>query len=425
MKLMTPTRPMTAKAEPFTRLRGTIYPFVPPPATRVDEMTAVGTGDPLADQLSASIASTLQSPFLETPSVDAHVAAYVADMGILDRIADEATRFLQQIVEHYLSGTPDPALRSERVAELMQGVSLMARPQNVLSAEFLARHAHDVESDLAAAVLQSVAQLVAAFSTSLRTFTKRCVCGLIDRPNDEVCRFTFFDEILTKRTTKSQKRKRKKSSTQQVQAGKRVMGFDTVTTSETTDTDCRFTRHEHHLMNVTELAPGFARWPVPTRVEVLIVSAPSWVRPQLRIVEGTVVVERTITWESSKSATRVIDERDVPVYAPDPALVLGDFVLAGWSEEEIRTTTALNSVRADRVDGTSPTRTAFVQGTWTVAAVIAALVTCQLLWRAVSESSILMGSLAAVFATCATCAAWRLCRPEVRFHPSSSTGADS
>jgi hypothetical protein len=82
--------------------------------------------------------------------------------------------------------------------------------------------------------------------------------------------------------------------------------------------------------------PGYARWAVPTRVVDLIASAPDWVRRHLLVVEGTRVVERSVTWESSRTSDRVVDQRDIPVYAPDPALTLGEFVLAGWSEPENR-----------------------------------------------------------------------------------------
>lgn len=425
MQLLTPVRPPAAKVEPFARLRGAVYPFAPHPTTHIEELTPVGSGDPLADQLTASIASKLRTPFLESTTRDARVEAYVADVGVLGRVTDEATRFLRQIVEHYLSGTPDPAVRSVRVAELMHGMPSMALPPNLLSAEFLARPAAEVGRDLSNAVSQTVAQLVITFMSSLRTLTNRCVCGLIDRPNDEVCRFTYFDEVLTQRTTKSQKRKRKKAGTPQEQPGQLLIGIDTVTTWETTTTDRRFTKHEHHLMNTTEVAPGFTRWLLPTQVEYLIASAPTWVRPLLRIVEGTVVVERSITWESSKSATRVIDERDELVYAPDPALVLGDFVLAGWGEDELRAITRSGSAPADRSSRTTPTRTNLVRGAWTVGAVVAALVSCRLSALAVSESSVFLGILVALCAGSAACFARTASRSEFVRSTTSSPGVSS
>ena len=138
--------------------------------------------------------------------------------------------------------------------------------------------------------------------------------------------------------------------------------------------------------------------------------------------EGTVVVERSITWESSKSATRVIDQHDEPVYAPDPALVLGDFVLAGWGEDEMRT--ASQSRSSGPVNPT-PARVAFVRGVWTVGTIIAGLVTCRLSALAVAESSIPLGILAALSAGCAACAARTACRAEIVIPSSSSSGVSS
>ena len=408
MMLLTPARtanPPATRGVPFARLRGTVYPFPPPPAARVEELTPVGSGDPLADHLVAALAARLRTPFLEADAVAPRVEAYVADAATLDRAADDATAFLDRVIDHYLSGTPDPALRGTRAAELRRGLSPLPRPRNVLSAEFLARPAAAVRQDLARGVAEAGGELVAAVVESLRTLTRLSVCGLIDRPAAGVCRFTFFDEVLTRRVTKAVTRKRKAGPPPSASSvGRTVIGTDTVTEVETTTTERRFTRHEHHLMDATEAAVGRTRWPLPTPVEALAAAAPDWVRPGLRVVEGTAVVERSVTWESRTTTARVTAERDVPVYAPDPALVLGDFVLAGWGEDEIR------RASRRRTGETHPAGRC-ARAAWTVGAVAAALAACRLTALAVAESSVLMGVLAALAAACAACCGRTAGRP--------------
>jgi hypothetical protein len=275
----------------------------------------------------------LTLPFQDHPTPDDAIRGYGADIGRLHRATEEADRFIRRVLDHYLANSPDPAVRAERASELGRALPPLAPPENVLSAELLARNG-DPGGDLTTAVRVAAARLAAGVVLTLQALAATRVCGRIDWPRPDLCRFTYYEESLSRTVTKTRKRKKKKGNPPHSPSGRRVLRIDTVTEVETTTDHRRWTQHEHHLADATAAATGYTRWAVPSRVLHLMESAPDWVRRHLLIVEGTRIVERSVTWESNKTSDRILDQRDVPVYAPDPALTLGEFVLAGWSEPE-------------------------------------------------------------------------------------------
>jgi hypothetical protein len=332
MQLLTPVSSPPMKPTPFVRCRGSDYPFAPQPTSTFEDRTPVGSGDPLVDGLIASLASQLQMPFAPEESVERAVERYTSDHALLTHATEEVRRFLDQVLEQYLMPTTDSRIRDERRAVLLASLPLPKRPPHHLSAEFLAKPSSEVMIKLRAAIDRAVRELIGSFIACLQRLVQQCVCGLIDRPRSDLGRFTFFTEELTNQIVRRETRQRRKGKRK---ANSRVIGVDHVKTLETTTTHRRFTKHEHHLMDTTERSPQFVRWPLPTRVEEWVMTTPTWLRSQLRVVEGTVILERSVTWETTQTTTRVLAERDEPVFAPDPALILGDFVLTGWSEPEM------------------------------------------------------------------------------------------
>jgi hypothetical protein len=119
------------------------------------------------------------------------------------------------------------------------------------------------------------------------------------------------------------------------------------TTSSTTTREVERTvtlrYHLHDLIEVrTDPIRGYTGR-APARVSPLFHRVPALLEPFLTVVSGTQIREVTADLvlargARTESVSRVVSQRildPVPVYLPDPAVVLGGvYVLAGWGEEE-------------------------------------------------------------------------------------------
>jgi hypothetical protein len=119
------------------------------------------------------------------------------------------------------------------------------------------------------------------------------------------------------------------------------------TTTETTTRDVERTvtlrYHAHDLIDVRVDPIGLYTGRVPARVRPLLDRVPAALAPFLTVVSGNqirevtadMVIARDVRTEStSRIVSRWVSD-PVPVFRPDPAIVLGGvYVLAGWGEEE-------------------------------------------------------------------------------------------
>lgn len=93
------------------------------------------------------------------------------------------------------------------------------------------------------------------------------------------------------------------------------------------------TRHKHHLIGAKAHplpAPEVAR---PARVQALLDAIPPGVRGEVRLVDGTLISKSVDPWD--EEGARWVETESIPVQTRDPAVVLGDYVLTGWTVEEV------------------------------------------------------------------------------------------
>ncbi len=93
------------------------------------------------------------------------------------------------------------------------------------------------------------------------------------------------------------------------------------------------TRHKHHLIGAKAHplpAPEVAR---PARVQALLDAIPPGVRGEVRVVDGTLISKSVDPWD--EEGARWVETESIPVQTRDPAVVLGDYVLTGWTVEEV------------------------------------------------------------------------------------------
>lgn len=97
------------------------------------------------------------------------------------------------------------------------------------------------------------------------------------------------------------------------------------------------TRTETYAATIRDLVdaepvavPPSEQWPklkIPTRVWPVLEKIPGVLRPHCRIVSGSLIHRLVISRTQTESWTTPIP---APVYKPDPALVLGPYVIAAW-----------------------------------------------------------------------------------------------
>ena len=97
---------------------------------------------------------------------------------------------------------------------------------------------------------------------------------------------------------------------------------------------CGFEANEVHLIDAKHFIglPGWMK--LPSRIVKTLTALPVLLRPYVGAVDGTVVRERKIRTAFATIETNEQVEIDLPRPKPDPAIVIGNVVLAGWSDSE-------------------------------------------------------------------------------------------
>ncbi len=154
------------------------------------------------------------------------------------------------------------------------------------------------------------------------------VCGLVEWHGPNHCKYHYYSRIL-KTSTESELR----STLLKVNTATDNQWVEkTVTSGKHMKSLCRFV---HHLTNAVRHVPGNATLPIPADRRKIIEAIPSWLLPDVRIVEGTLFRSTTITQDLASSDWKN-EQIDRVVFMRDPALTLGPFVLTGWGPKDIQ-----------------------------------------------------------------------------------------
>lgn len=167
------------------------------------------------------------------------------------------------------------------------------------------------------------------------------VVGLVRWTSDTACRFHFFRHVLieelkdTRRLTNTASRIVARNDGNSVQ--------ETKTTRRTENDVVHTHRHARHVHEVVAAQNNLfpAKNVVkPKRVEELLAVFPAWLQSIGRIITGTevhrTIIEQDLRSENLTEADEQVEVRHRVLYHPDPAVVLGHYVLTGWGEEEVQ-----------------------------------------------------------------------------------------
>lgn len=158
--------------------------------------------------------------------------------------------------------------------------------------------------------------------------------GLVRFVDRKTCEFHFFCDSYERKDA-FEELSRKETH---VGRNHRIEASGVNTTTKTK----RHVRHQHDLVGVDVCSLDSARF-IPHRLQALKAAIPEMIRPFVQVVTGKQIFEglyeevfREITRDNQ---TRVTEWQDPPpvtitVYRNDPAIILGQYVLGAWGDEE-------------------------------------------------------------------------------------------
>jgi hypothetical protein len=126
------------------------------------------------------------------------------------------------------------------------------------------------------------------------------------------------------------------------------------------DRDHFIERHDHHLFNAVRVPASCYGKLIPVRIAEALDAAPAWLLAQLGIVEGDIMKERIIRWDLGEETE--FEEEVIAVEKYSPAILLGDFALAGWNDDDLKGPTRKPRERGPLAGSGSPNP---IGDTWT------------------------------------------------------------
>lgn len=179
---------------------------------------------------------------------------------------------------------------------------------------------------------QQCLQLANQFFSLLDRLRDNNVIGLIEVAETS-CRFSYNGRIATIEKGPTQIHRKQKIDPEFADHWHKAYFVDTHATTKVT-VQHSLSTHIHHVRNPVLRAIDQTKYPIPQRYQDLFDSFPDWIRSSIVVLEGDLFREDGIEWD-----TRVESHTDTTLVSSEwercPALVIGDYVLAGWNDQVI------------------------------------------------------------------------------------------
>ncbi len=260
----------------------------------------------------------------------------------------EIGQFAELVCVHaiQIEGGANPQARAKAVESVRRPLLEQIRKREpelpaLLSSDLLAKKRELIVQQADGWLNDACVKLASQFVEVMHLLVERNVVGLLEVPGERICKLNFFKHVVSQTETG-----RKKSRKQRTQNN----GNDTRTVTTEHFEAIRgknvhsIERHEHHVIDVTVRDPHDAGSSIPNHHREFFLRIPEWIRRHVLLLEGHLILEqiiRTKVREESFQNQPVrtgIDEETLPIVRRevvfDPALILGHFVLTGWTERE-------------------------------------------------------------------------------------------
>lgn len=216
-----------------------------------------------------------------------------------------------------------------------------AAPDQTLFATLLLKPPAEVHRDLLHELETQLSQFVKDIFITLDRLVAEDALGTIEWIGDALCKFHYLHDLIihepaadqietilaTNLPGDSELRARRMNSFR-IDSG--INKF-------------RVELHEHELMGAERSSVGSATVIIPREIQPVLDAIPGWLKPMSEIVTGTCVRKRqaqiTVKDEEWKKrefiGSHLVTETITTDVFYDPAVTLGNYVLAGWSDADI------------------------------------------------------------------------------------------
>lgn len=272
-------------------------------------------------------------------------AAFLADRQ--KDVRDFAELICYHAVQIQVKGQTSPQTRAAALESarkpLLKAINQFSKPlPPLLTAELIAQPLPVVQSRTNEWVQNACQSIATQLLMSLHVLVERNVVGIIEWPGASSCKLHFFRHVVTQDQIQSKESERVSTKTnadstrqQTVEKWEQTKGRNVFSVE----------RHEHHVMNAEVREPDNTKNPVPQDHKQFLDRIPVWIRKYVGVLEGDLILEKVVTTDirkesfQSKPVRHSIHEETLPAirttYEYDPAILLGHFVLTGWTQKEI------------------------------------------------------------------------------------------
>ena len=165
----------------------------------------------------------------------------------------------------------------------------------------------------------------------MQSLAEKELVGLVDWAAADVCRYHYFrhrwsEGVIREGIRREQRYDKAKPYGQRTE--------DRAVKEKVVQQEQFKERHIHHIVGAKMHPLAEYPQPVPKHVRVFIDSVPQWLRPHLRIVEGTITTEEVL--ERKVSSETVVKSEVLSVSKYSPGILFGEFNLIGWSADDLK-----------------------------------------------------------------------------------------
>lgn len=276
------------------------------------------------------------------------VAAYVASLDRLNGFRRDAEFLVEAVCLSHMefeqvSGPTDEAQQESAEKALLESMLNRADLRlpaagNIATADLLAGPKSELRRRLAEHLRRSTVEFTENLFELFNRLVDKQLAGLFEWSGTGTCWYHFFREII----------RQENGGTTTERNGQVIRGLDAdgeeigirrmTITSTTSGTDTiRIARHEHHVMNAYQTSLENSKVVIPLAVQEMIAAIPSWLAPYISVIDGTLFREQIISrdYRTSDWSQVRVSTVDLPIHDGEPAVLIGNVVLAGWGPTEI------------------------------------------------------------------------------------------
>ena len=348
----------TATVESSQKLRTLIphlaksYATMPESAELLSLVQEANVLTPVYVSLSEHIRKELPSlQFSSTVSRQDFARSYNDCNAFFEKLQQDVTDFTKLICRHTVNlqvdgqSTPEARIAAMESARkpLMAAVQRLKLPlPQIQDGQLMDPSSELIQTTVNTWIQDSCHAIASQLLMSLHVLVERQVVGIIDWYDDTACKLHFYRHIVTQDQIRTK-------ATQRSSTAVNADTSRTITTEHFEQLKGRNThsieRHEHRVVDAETREPDQARHLIPHKHKSFLDHIPHWILKYVRILEGNLTYEsigsRTVRVETfqSKPIRTGIHKETLPVVRTpdelDPAILLGHFVLTGWTQREI------------------------------------------------------------------------------------------